>query len=87
MGSLFNFYLNHEIILLTERHGEDINTNMNTIFGLSYLVTGISQIIMGFFSSLNQNSIFLVYLAVCVIGMSSIACRLFLQWNQNETEM
>ena len=87
MGSLFNFYLNHEIILLTERHGEDINTNMNTIFGLSYLVTGISQIIMGFFSSLNQNSIFLVYLAVCVIGMSSIACRLFLQWNQNEIEM
>ena len=78
VGSLFNLYINHEIIILTERHGEDVSMNMNITYGFSYLFTGVSQTATGVLSSMNANSIFLVFLCLCAMTTVSIAYRVYL---------
>ena len=67
MGSLFNFYTNHEIIVLTERNGEDISMNLNIVHGFAQVFTGLSQVLIGSVGS--RNSIFLVFLAFAVVSM------------------
>ena len=42
LGGLFNLYIYHEIILLTERNGEDISMNLNISHGLAQLWAGLS---------------------------------------------
>ena len=86
VGGIFNLYLNHEIILLTERNGEDISMNLNIVHGIAMLFAALSEVIVGFFSSLNMNSIFLVFLAFAAIGFSSILWRVFLQCKRDQEE-
>ena len=80
LGSLFNFYLNHEIILLTEKYQEDVCMNMNICYGFAYLFTVLTQIIIGLCSSVSANSIFLVFMVLSFISMGSIVFRVCLEW-------
>ena len=84
IGSLFNFYMNHEIILLTERNGEDISMNLNIVHAAGMLWTGVSQVIIGSLSSRSTSSIFLVYLAFAVISMCGIFWRMALQYKLDQ---
>ena len=86
VGGLHHLFANHEIILLTERNSEDILVNLNIIHGLAFLLTGITQVITGAFSSLNANSIFLVFLCECVISLASVGWRIFLEHRRNQEQ-